>query len=373
MATMMVAVGGRIRLLVRPMVTMAVSRLVVLGALHVETLVYDKDVRGLLRMWDGRWYELIAQDWYPHNVYGTDGKPVGLFAFFPVYPALVRAVHFVTPFGISDSASIVSFALALLFAALFWLFVRDITSDDRIADRAVALFAFFPGAFILTVHYSDAAMLCPAVGCLLLLRRRHWLLAGLCAAVCTAARSNGIVIVLCCAWAAGLAIKRDREWRALLAPVLAPLGVGLHFLYLWRHTGHALPWYVAEHEGWHEQASWTAPIDRVRSFLENTQHDYQGWLIIATMCFALIALVLLLRDRPPATVLIWTFGILGVALFSQVVGMRPRMALTAFPLFIPLAKRLKPEMTFALTIAVFACAQVALVMISDTQNLFLIP
>jgi hypothetical protein len=140
---MMGLVSGRYRVLLRPMATMAVSRFVVLGALFVASLVHDDGVRDSLGMWDAHWYELIAQDGYPRNVYGHDGQPVGLFAFFPLYPLLVRGVHAISPFNWSDAASIVSFLLALLLAALLWLYVRDVR-DEVTADRTVALFAFFP-------------------------------------------------------------------------------------------------------------------------------------------------------------------------------------------------------------------------------------
>src|SRR5437764_11470728 len=185
-------------MLARPVAMMTASRLAVIGALYGASRVRDEDVRDLFRMWDGIWYETIAQHGYPTRVYGFGGKPNGLFAFFPVYPLLVRGVHAVTPFGWSDAASIVSFALAVGVALFLWLLVRD-WKGDAVADRTAALFAFFPGAYVLTIHYSDGALLCAATACLWLVTRRQWLLAGAVGAICTAARPNGIVIVACCA------------------------------------------------------------------------------------------------------------------------------------------------------------------------------
>ena len=95
---------GGYRVLLRPMAVMAVSRLTVLGVLFAVSLVRDDSVRDYFQMWDGRWYDLIAHDGYPRNVYGSDGKPVGLFAFFPIFPLLVRGMHAVSPFNWSDSA-----------------------------------------------------------------------------------------------------------------------------------------------------------------------------------------------------------------------------------------------------------------------------
>lgn len=355
----------------RPVAVMLASRVAISGALAAATLVRGDEFVTFLRMWDGTWYELIASDGYPDHVYGTDGAPVGLFAFFPLYPMLVHAVDAISPLGISASASVISLVAALGCAVLLWVHVRDWT-DVRTADRAVALFAFFPGAFVLSVHYADGLMLCAALGCLVLLHRRRWVLAGVVAAICTATRPNGVVIVAVCAWAAFVAVRKDREWRSLAAPLLAPLGVALHFLYLWRHTGHAFSWYVAEREGWHDRFSVTAVVDRLQYLEDHQTSDKQGWLILAMLVFATMAFVLLVRSRPPGVVVVWTVGVLGAALCSTVLGLRPRFVMTAFPLFVPLAERLRDDLTFAGTLALFAGAQVTLAVVT-ALGVYLIP
>jgi len=361
----------RARPLLAPVAVMAVSRMVVFSALAAATLVHGDDLSAFLRMWDGTWYELIATDGYPDHVYGNDGQPIGLFAFFPIYPLLVRGLHELTFLNIGDAATVVSLAAALVLAALLWVYVRDLT-DNGTADRTVALFAFFPGAFVLTVHYSDGVMLCAAVACLLALHRRHWLVAGLAGALCTAARPNGIVIVACCAFVAFMEIRRNHDWRALLAPALAPLGIVVHFLYLWRLTGHAFPWYVAEHEGWLDEFELNAVVDRMQYLWYHQMSDRQGYLIAAMLLFTLVTLVLLLRSRLPGEVVVWTVGILVLALGSTVLGLRPRFVMTAFPLFIPLAARLRNDMAFAVTVAVFATTQVTLAVLT-ALGVYLLP
>jgi hypothetical protein len=362
---------ARVRLLLAPMAVMAVSRVLVFSALASATLVSGHHLSGYLRAWDGQWYELIATDGYPDHVYGSDGRPIGLFAFFPVYPLLVRGLHQLTFLNVGDAASIVSLAAALLLAALLWTYVRDLT-DASTAGRTVALFAFFPGAFVLTLHYSDGVMLCAAVGCLLALHRRQWVVAGLAGAVCTAARPNGVVIVACCAFVAVNAVRRQRDWRAVLAPLLAPVGGFVHFLYLWRLTGHVFPWYVAEHEGWHDEFKVDAVVERMKFLWNHQMSDRQGYVIAAMLLFSLVMFVLLVRARLPGEVLVWTIGILVLALGSSVLGLRPRFVMTAFPLLIPLAARLRSEMAFALTIAVFACSQVTLAVLT-ALGVYLLP
>ena len=87
------------------MAVMAVSRAVVFASLAAATLVNGDDLSDFLRIWDGRWYELLATDGYPDHVYSRDGQPIGLFAFFPLYPLLVRGVHALPFLDVGDAAS----------------------------------------------------------------------------------------------------------------------------------------------------------------------------------------------------------------------------------------------------------------------------
>src|SRR6202022_4216173 len=82
--------------------------------------------------------------------------------------------------------------------------------------------------------------LCFSTLCLYSLLRRWWLLAGLSAAFASAAHPDAIVLSACCAWSAGAAVWKHREWRALIAPILAPAGLVVFFTYLRYHTGNFL-------------------------------------------------------------------------------------------------------------------------------------
>src|SRR5207302_5593334 len=122
--------------------------------------------------------------------------------------------------------------------------------DRRVADRAAVLFAFSPGAFVLSLVYAEGLLVLLSAACLLALLERRWLLAGVLAALAGATRPNATAAMLACAWAAGVAIWKDREWRAAVAPLLAPVGVLGFFVFLWWHTGGAVIWFRGEFQGW---------------------------------------------------------------------------------------------------------------------------
>src|SRR5947209_1953476 len=64
---------------------------------------------------------------------------------------------------------------------------------------------------------------------------------------------NGLVLTLCCVWVAAIAIRRDRDWKALAAPVLAPVGAVAFFVFLKARTGSFTAWFTVERNGWNER------------------------------------------------------------------------------------------------------------------------
>ena len=134
--------------------------------------------------------------------------------------------------------------LASLAVVLVGYLARALYGNEA-AARSMVLFSLFPGSVALSWAYSEAALVVCAAATFLALHRQRWLVAGIFAALGTATRPNGIGLVLACAVAAGIAIWRERQWRALIAPALAPLGVlGFH-LFLTRWTGESGAWMLS--------------------------------------------------------------------------------------------------------------------------------
>ncbi len=152
------------------------------------------------------------------------------------------------------AAILVSFVLGAAATVLVWQLAARLVGRDK-ANRATALFVFFPGAFVLSMAYAETLMIVAAAACLLFLLDRRWTLAGLAGAVATATRPNGIAVLIACAVVAAVAMLRRREWAALRAPLLAACGVGSFFTYLWIRTGHLNAWFESERVMWHDHFS----------------------------------------------------------------------------------------------------------------------
>lgn len=297
-----------------------------------------------LGSWDGGWYVRIARLGYPLSAGGP--KPRADFAFFPLFPLIVRAVSWITGLSPTTAAVGTSMAFGLVAAVLLWVLAERL-GGKHMADRAVALFCFFPGSIVLSMAYSESMMIAFALVCLLALLDRRWWSAGLAAALATATRPNAVALCACCAWAAAVAVHDRREWKALVAPVLSVAGIGAYFAFLGARTGDPLLWFQVQRKTWGERIDFGAGSwRRLRHTLAapfDPHHFREVNAVVATLglLFVVAALWFLWRWRPPAVLTIYTLVILGLALLSHTLGLRPRFVATAFPLFLALAARIR--------------------------------
>jgi hypothetical protein len=334
----------------RPIGVYLAARLVVFVALwSASRLVPSTGLATMVSAWDGGWYLATARDGYPTDLEIVQGKAVqSTIAFFPLYPLCIRALHAV--FGLSyQAAGLLVAGLAGIVAVVLLRVLLDRLWGSEAADRGVVLFCFFPGALALSLTYSEALMLALTIGCLLALVSGRWVSAGVLAALATACRPNAIVLVVACGWASFTAIRAGRDWRSLAAPLLSPVGFIAFQGYLWAHTGTADAWWRTQREGWGERLAPGATWDKIAEFIEAPLVDVNITVAMAGIVFIAVSTVLLVRARPPATILVYTAGIVLLALLSQTLGPRPRFILTAFPLVVVVGRWLRGS-TFALVV-----------------------
>jgi hypothetical protein len=296
-------------------------------------------VTGVFTQWDGRWYLEIVRNGYPRSIPPdiTFLQDEARAAFFPVYPALVRTLDRVLPGGDSFAALGINVVLGILGMILVGHLARRLYDND-IAERAMVLFAVFPGSFVLSYAYAEALLIVLAALCLWFLLDERWLLAGLTAAVATATRPNGIALVAACAIAALLAIKRNRDWWSLIAPVLAPIGFVVFQLWLNAHAGERWPWFRVQREAWREGTSFGATaLSNTLSFLSHPFASPTDALTAGSMGALALGLWCLYRKRLPWPMIAYIGVVVALMLLPATVTARPRFVFTAFPLFISAA------------------------------------
>ncbi len=318
-----------------------------------------------LTSWDGLWYLSISRDGYPRSVipHVSYFDPDARAAFFPLFPWLTRVVNAVLPGGDTASALLLNAVLGAVFVFLVGMIAKRVY-DVRIAGRAMILICFFPGSFVLSFAYAEALLLTLAAATLLALLHRRWVLAGVAAAFATAARPNGVALVLACLVAAIYECRREGRAvvRPFIAVALAPLGFVAFQLYLGQRTGEALVWFRVQREAWEEGASfgWTA-ITKTWHF---TLHPFASAVnTVTALCVAATVgfLIVLWRAKLPPALTAYCLGIIGLMLLPATVTARPRFLLTAFPVLIafPAVFPRKDDDWWALLLALNAAGLVA--------------
>jgi Dolichyl-phosphate-mannose-protein mannosyltransferase len=366
------AVRGRP--LVHPACWYLLSRAAVLVAALIARSIFPKlrVVRAMGTVWDGTWYLAIAQHGYPHRLYDEgDGSR---WAFFPGFPAAVRALAVVTHLALPDAAVVAAFVFGLTSALAVWLAVREVFGA-RLADRAVLLYVFCPTAYVLSLAYTEGLFLTAAALCLFALSRRYWVTAALCACVAGLTRNAGIVVVAAVLVTALPAARRERRWRPVVAASVAPLGFASFMAYGWAMVGTPLAFLSAE-RFWHGQHFiwFLSPVEAMVVAV----HQGPGGVAFLPDAMAGAALILgflgiWLLDRlsgglrtvggavaaVPAAWWVYTMGTLLIAYSAYFTDSIPRYAMAAFPLFVAFAWKL-PRSWEGAVVGVMACLQGAL-------------
>lgn len=352
----------------RVLLLYGISRLITLAAAAMAAAVTPNSTIGtVLGQWDGTWYLAAVEQGYPAKIPEVGGELVqNTTAFFPLYPLAVRAADVVLPGG----PGVAGVGVALAFGAVAAVLVAVVASTlagRAVAERSAALFCFFPGAVVFSLIYSEGAMIAAAAACLLFLHQRRWVAAGIAGAVASASRPTGIVVAAACAWAAMVAIRHRREWRALAAPLIAPLGMLAFFAFLWARTGEADIWFRTQREAWRDRTDFGANTASVAlDFITSPFDDGDELVLGLCLIFTIAAVVCLVGSGLPGPVNVYTAGVLLLPLVSAILGPRPRFVLSAFPLFIALAIKVRGRPFLALVVGSAVLMPVLLIYYTHT-------
>ncbi|MBZ5568943.1 MAG: hypothetical protein LAN64_13965 [Acidobacteriia bacterium] len=289
------------------------------------------------------------------------------FAFFPLFPLAVAALH---RLGLPlIAAGLLLNLIATALAAVFlYLLALDYTRDDLKAQRAVLLFLVFPSAYFLAAYYAEAVFCALGFAAFYLARRRRWFAANILLGLLTASRPPAFCFVLAIAaefllsqWhrsptrdgAMGRLGKVGRGSPAgvlhsALSFFLAPLGLVAHFVYLHDRWGDALLYTRVLGKYW-RHTQWTPNLLRplwttAQSAAAHGHFDFWTeaihlWTVLACTLAALIILLHAAR-RLPISYSVLLASTLVVTLSSGTLVSAHRYLLPLFPLYLVLADEL---------------------------------
>jgi len=337
-------------LLLRPAAIFVASRVGVLLVASVIAYNEHLPVLPMLGKWDSHWYEQAAAHGYPTVIPPGHGNAAQSdLGFFPLFPLAIRATSAVTGLGPRDAGLLFGFFSGLVGAMLVWWLLQTVYGE-RAADRGTALIFVSPGAYVLSMVYSETLLIPLAAGCLLALGARRWLVAGILAAATTAVDPLAVAICVPCAVAAWIAIAERRDWRSLLAPLLSPLGVIGFFAFLWVNDGTPLAYFISQRRGWQTgrlgSGVWNGLLVVRGDHLTVPPYTVKAVGFVVAMAL----LTAFLASRRPGIWTAYVVAVLALAFISPIVGFTPRVLLRAFPLLGVVGARLKPGWFEALLI-----------------------
>ena len=185
-----------------------------------------------LTSWDGWWYLGIARSGY--HAAPISGQYHD-YAFFPLYPALVRMLSLATPAFDGLIAVLLSNALFLVALWLLYRLTAQVLDEER-ALWSCVLLCLFPFSWVFSMAYGESLFLALSLGSLLAAERGHAGWAAILASLAGLTRLPGVLLIV------PLAIilwRRARDRRALAWLVLVPLGAALFAVYVAGLTGSA--------------------------------------------------------------------------------------------------------------------------------------
>ncbi len=351
------------------------------------------------KQWDAYWYIEIAHQGY------WNWKTT---AFFPLYPALIRATSFVVGQHWLLIAVLISNLAALGAFAGMALLAANEHGGLRAADRVLLVFAAYPLAFFLAAPYTEGLFVAFAAFTLLFARRAMWRWAALTAFLAALTRPTSAVLFLPLIWEFGRAhgwwqsaegalvdLRRQgwagvselratasargtrvREalrtrcsaaalpWRGALNVALVvaaiPAGFGVYMSYLGLRYHHPLLFLHAQRYFWGrvEMPLWVSIPMAIKQFVSLPFLSYYQARdlvdYVPLVLFALITLVMI--HRQPFAFTLYTAGLLYLAVASPIVGTQDpemfqsagRFLLAAVPVFLALGAWARRRPTLAM-------------------------
>ncbi|MGV9230573.1 hypothetical protein [Streptomyces nigra] len=310
----------------------------------------------VLASWDGWWYQQIAAHGYdPALVRIPDAK--GLItlegnsaAFFPLYPATMRLVSDITGLGLYGAGLLVSIVSSFV-AALGIHAVAARFGGRRAGLAAAGLWAVWPGSGTEWSGYSESLYVALAVWVCHAVMNDRWLTAGVLTFTAGLSRPTSVALIAALTVAALRTLHRRHDGelsRPLTAILLAPLGLGTYLLYVGDRMGRLDGYFVLQKGAWAHTFDYGEQTLDVFANVAVGRRDYLFafpvpdliGVIVVLLGLALIAL--LIRLRPPSVLVVYTVLTFALVLGSQqIFGNVSRYLLPAFPLFVPLALKLR--------------------------------
>lgn len=296
----------------------------------------EKGLFDLWVQWDATRFLVTADAGYD-----GPGSFANSYAFFPLFPLIVRALGVV---GISGPLAGLLISALSSWVALAFLYKLAADELGAAGGRRAALYlAIFPTAVFLIAPYSEALFLAGAIPAFFFARRARWHLVGPPAAIAMGTRFAGVFLLL--GLVAEALRQKDLSLRdalnAALAVVIGLLPLLGYATFLAQVKGDPFYFVTDQRLGWGRAfvgpvTAFTNTIDRWDDPTQSTSFlvAYRVEVIAAAVGAWFVAWAVAKREWGYA---VFMGSLLGVLLTSSEYISVPRILLTFFPAFVFMA------------------------------------
>lgn len=284
--------------------------------------------------WDALWYLDIAK----HGYWFVPGKRSSV-AFFPLYPYLIRGLHYLMPLARDAGWLLVGIVVSnasLLIALVYFYKLVRLDYDRRTAARAVLYLCVFPTTLFLSAVYSDSLFLALVVSAFYYARTTRWLAAGVLAAAAALCRAPGVLLII----PLGLEYFSQKafQWRQIrtdcLSLALAPIALAGHLTFLrWRFGYWDIISQAQAVKAWNRHL--TLPWNTLLHSFESMNSGRGAWEFFFTIALIGLAIFASFRLRPSYAV----YAVVSLLFITSwgALTSAPRLGIVIFPLVIALA------------------------------------
>jgi hypothetical protein len=298
---------------------------------------------------DGEHYTSIA----------VGGYGLGEYAFFPLYPILIRFVGttFRATLAVFNSAGIF-ISLTAFFAGLigFYKLIR-IDYPEKVSKLALILLLLFPTSFYFAAIYTESLFFALAVWSVYFARRGKWAAATLFGILVCATRFVGLIVlpVVLIEWLTQNWKRRNVIKSFPFITLTIPVGFLVYAYYLLKKAGDPFAFFTDLSTFGEQRSSYLVTLPQVfyRYFFKILPNLHTSFFpILFTTYFelgiAILFLVLICLTFKKLRLSYWLFLVLGylIPTFSGSFSSLPRYVLVLFPAYVVIATFLIKKKVF---------------------------
>ncbi len=300
--------------------------------------------------WDGGHFLNIAK-------YGYFGP--NEYAFFPLYPALIKAVSVLTFGNILLAALLVSNIFFIIFLYVFYKLTEKLHNKNTAFSATVTLM-MFPTAFFAVAVYSEGLFLLVIALFFAQLQNKKYLTAAFLVGAASLTRFVGITLSVSLL----IGLIKEYQWNLkqiinrVLIMAVAFIPFATYCLYLLQKFKDPL-YFLTVESTWHRQL--TNPITTIYAYVSTFQNNkpFNDYLdVYLTLFFALV----LILGRKKIPVPIWIFSALAILIPASTgtLTSMPRYLLSSIGTFIILGNYLEAKKIRFIIWTISLLAQTAL-------------